>query len=361
MLDRFIQISGTDQNAPWEEMYGKLVDFKDQNGHCCIPEIYLPCPELRRWLHRQRFERNMGRLPATLEGKLETLGVIWSAKEDDFLGMIHELERFKATHGHCRVPFDHPPNPKLGKWLKGIINTKRQNLLSENKVARLTSLGVEWDRNIHEEKWNAMFKVLVGFKENHGHCNVPRSYPENQSLAVWLETQRTNERYDRISADRKGKLSGIGVTWRNRNGRLDGWNKRISELKLFKETHGHCNVDWNHTGGLGLWILGGKYKQKKGLLSSDRENELVSMGIDFNATKNDSKWDEMHGKLIEYKKEFGHCNVSHAKNKKLSNWIKTMKHKQSKGLLDPERESKLTDLGMAWIESRPSNRGESNA
>ena len=80
-----------------------------------------------------------------------------------------------------------------------------------------------------------MFEALAGFKERHGHCNVPRVYPENQALAVWLETQRTNERYDKINPDRKAKLSAIGVTWRNRNGKRDGWDTRISELKRFKE------------------------------------------------------------------------------------------------------------------------------
>ena len=166
-------------------------------------------------------------------------------RPSDSWALLHELEKFKASHGTCRVPSDYPPNPKLGKWLKGIVNTRRQHLLAENKAARLTALGVEWDRNIHEEKWNAMFEALAGFKERQGHCNVPRVYPENQALAVWLETQRTNERYDKINPDRKAKLSAIGVTWRNRNGKRDGWDSRISELKRFKETHGHCNVDWN--------------------------------------------------------------------------------------------------------------------
>ena len=361
MLDRFIQIHGTDRDVPWEEMYEKLVAFKDQNGHCCVPLQYAPCPDLRRWLHKQRFERNIGRLPAALASQLETLGVVWSAKEDDFLGMLHELEKFKASHGHCRVPSDYPPNPKLGKWLKGIVNTQRQHLLAENKAARLTALGVEWDRNIHEEKWNAMFEALAGFKERQGHCNVPRVYPENEALAVWLETQRTNERYDKINPDRKAKLSAIGVTWRNRNGKRDGWDTRISELKRFKETHGHCNVDWNQADGLGLWILACKYKQKNSLLPPEREHELASLGIDFKATKNESKWHEMYRTLSQYKKQFGHCNVKFAENKKLSNWVKTMRHKQHKGLLDPEREAKLTSLGIAWIATKPPKDGESNA
>jgi len=73
------------------------------------------------------------------------------------------------------------------------------------------------------------------------------------------------------------------------------------------------------------------------------------------------QWHEMYRTLTQYKKQFGHCNVKFAENKKLSNWVKTMRHKQHKGLLDPERESKLTELGIAWIATKPPKGGESNA
>ena len=28
------------------------------------------------------------------------------------------------------------------------------------------------------------------YRDEHGHCNVPKTYPENQKLATWVNTQR---------------------------------------------------------------------------------------------------------------------------------------------------------------------------
>ena len=33
-----------------------------------------------------------------------------------------------------------------------------------------------------------------------------------------------------------------------------GWDKRLQELKKFKQEHGHCNVLKQHPGGLGYWV-----------------------------------------------------------------------------------------------------------
>ena len=52
------------------------------------------------------------------------------------------------------------PEKKLDDRVEGIVNTRRQHLLAENKAARLTALGVEWDSNIHEDKKNQVESPL---------------------------------------------------------------------------------------------------------------------------------------------------------------------------------------------------------
>ena len=43
-------------------------------------------------------------------------------------------------------------------------------------------------REALEQNWEARYKQLVAYKDKHGHCNVPRKYPENPVSCVgyWL-------------------------------------------------------------------------------------------------------------------------------------------------------------------------------
>ena len=41
-----------------------------------------------------------------------------------------------------------------------------------------------------DEQWEKTLRSLIKFKEEHGHCLVPKIYPENQNLSYWVFRQR---------------------------------------------------------------------------------------------------------------------------------------------------------------------------
>ena len=57
------------------------------------------------------------------------------------------------------------------------------------------------------------YDELVAYKAEHGHCNVPQRYENNQSLANWVVKQRTAFKNDNLSEERVGKLNEIGFAW----------------------------------------------------------------------------------------------------------------------------------------------------
>jgi hypothetical protein len=272
-------------------MFGRLVRFKQEFGHCCVPQTYPADQDLRRWLHRQRFLRKANRLPTTLEDKLDGVGVIWNSLEDDFWGYLHELEAFKKIHGHCRVPEEYPPSPKLGKWLKGIVRKRNLRSLSKEKVGALTLAGVEWQRNIGADKWLAMFGKLAGFAEFNGHCNVPRKYPECPCLPVWIVNQKTMELNGRLSRERKSMLSFIGMTWRvptnqrfstgfhpESGFRLGKWEEQIRLLAEYKKKHGHCQVRSKEDKRLYSFLHRLRKRMLSGRLAPYKMSILIEMG-----------------------------------------------------------------------------------
>jgi hypothetical protein len=60
---------------------------------------------------------------------------------------------------------------------------------------KLDDMGFIWDRdNILHDKWERMFQRLEQYKEEHGHCRVPRKYEHGcvglpTTLGSWVMVQ----------------------------------------------------------------------------------------------------------------------------------------------------------------------------
>ena len=91
------------------------------------------------------------------------------------------------------------------------MGTQRSNreTLSEDRVSRLEALGFDWDP--FTTAWEKMFAELVGYKEVHGDCNVPKRWPENLRLATWVGTQRSGR--DKLSEDKVSRLEALRFDW----------------------------------------------------------------------------------------------------------------------------------------------------
>lgn len=109
-----------------------------------------------------------------------------------------ELVEFRAEHGHCLVPLHWPRNSSLAHWVKRQrcqYKAKKQGKRTTLTVEReklLRDLCFVWDS--HAASWEERLNELRDFKELRGHCNVPKMFPENQKLAVWVKCQRRQYR-----------------------------------------------------------------------------------------------------------------------------------------------------------------------
>ena len=64
--------------------------------------------------------------------------------------------------------------------------------------------------------WEYHFGELQRFKNENGHCNVPRSYKKNPQLAVWVGNMRSLGRSNKISDKKRKKLEEIGFSFCSR-------------------------------------------------------------------------------------------------------------------------------------------------
>src|SRR5205823_7895284 len=153
---------------------------------------------------------------------------------------------------------------------------KRKGTLPEESVRRLDSIGFVWDpANAH---WEAMFAALEKHKEMHGNCNVSRDYADDPRLGAWMLKQRAAMNDGKLTAGRRAKLEGIGVTPRPIEA---AWGEMFSLLSHYKNQHGDCNVPQHcpENQRLANWVSNQRQFRRKGTLSKVRVRKLEELGF----------------------------------------------------------------------------------
>ena len=162
------------------------------------------------------------------------LSSVYQVDEAGWEAMQARLAAFKAEHGHCWVPRNHPADPKLGTWVKNQRAYKKRldtghpsPQITAERVAKLDALGFEWVAPTADEAgWEAMWARLEAFKAEHGHCRVPRGkHAADIKLGTWVANQRrckkkldTGHPSPKITAGRVAKLEALGFEWFVGNG-----------------------------------------------------------------------------------------------------------------------------------------------
>jgi hypothetical protein len=265
-------------NEQWEHGFEKLLEFKNQYGHCLvkIDEVFSGF-HLGSWVARQRVPRIKRRLSTEQIERLNQLQFVWNVSKVKWEQGYHELENYYKINGHTKVlkRFKTETGFNLGTWL----STQTQNTnLDEDYVRRLKELGVVFDK--FEQQWQEGYNELMIFKDQNGNCAVPMRYksPSGFSLGSWVGTQRVKGKS--INDDRTNRLNQAGFIWDILDQK---WDIAVNELKQFKEKHKDCLVPHNYKSEagfvLGRWVSRNRKNFKLGTLSPERVKQLDEMGF----------------------------------------------------------------------------------
>jgi hypothetical protein len=169
-------IFGDERKNAWNTKLNELICFREEYGHCDVPQKFAPNKTLGKWVSKQR-----------------------------------EAHRAYST------------------WQPSSLTKERLDLL----------LSVGFRFNIGRGKatrtWESFFNDLVSFEETFGHTNVPVSYPEDPSFGKWVYQQRLNlhrrlagRSTNGITKMRLDKLEGVGFTFHVKE--IDQVRKRRSDF-----------------------------------------------------------------------------------------------------------------------------------
>ena len=339
----------------WDEMVQQYVD--QQKAQSRTRPSLKPFPTLTHWVAGIRRDKANGLLSDEQLKALEAICFDWSTAKDQYDSMCAALVSYQEIHGDCNVPAKWPENQKLAKWLKSQRESCRNGKINPELRQRLESIGFTWSQ-AKTATWEEMFALLVEFNRQHGHCRVPRQYLETPGLGRWVNTQRLSKKNGRIDASKAERLESIGFIW---NAISDSWEKMFTELKLYKATHGHCNVPINDPEfrTLAYWVQNqragwietqnGKTKPRAQTLVQIKR--LEDLGFDFgSASTYEDFWEENFAALLSYKTKYGDCNVSYKSEEysQLATWVNSQRIRLRAGKLSEQRRLRLTEIGFIW-------------
>jgi len=108
----------------FDKWCNQLLRFKEEFGHCNVPQRYSGNPSLGKWCNDMRnaykkIQKGMKahrNLSQDRIERLEEIGFQWQVVDYDeaFEKHCRDLIAFKEEFGHCNVPIKN--NPSLGNW-----------------------------------------------------------------------------------------------------------------------------------------------------------------------------------------------------------------------------------------------------
>jgi len=387
----------------WEKMFKLALKYYEKYGDLRVPFSYVsPNGErLGTWIASQRKayknrnlfkeERKDNFSPLTDEqvGKLESIGMIWDLKENDWMHMYNLADTYYKEHGNLKVPqgFITSNGEQLGVWIsnqrKMYRNRNNPNEQSKNgkvpltdeQVTMLESIGILW--NPIDEQWDRMFELAKAYYEEHGDLKIPARYitPYGENLGTWICTQRkayamrNNEGEKRshqaspLIDEQVQKLESIGMIW---DPYKEQWEKMFEIAQEYYEEHGNLKVPdkYNSPDGesLGTWIATQRRAYKIQDLTEEEIKRLESIGMIWDVF--DLQWQKMFGLAQEYYEEHGNLKVPKGyitpSGERLASWLGKQRlayknislpieqrYSGSKPL-SVEKVAMLESIGMIW-------------
>jgi superfamily II DNA or RNA helicase len=308
-LTDFISINVLDQlGGTWNEWFGRLIKFKEDNGHCNVPQLYITKTghKLGWWVTTQRRQRLKLILSENRISQLNNIGFLWVGTKGGPESNLweHNLQlylNFKKREGHVNIPKGHKEDGlDLDQWIKNqrrghfnqLSGTGKYKLNNE-RFQKLNDTGFEWDPL--EKIWEEYFNALLSFKKRELNVKVKYNHIENGlNLGSWLNTQKYQKNKGKLSIERIQKFEEIGVRWSivkkiNKNKISIEFEKKFNLLLKFKEREGHCAVPYAHIEmgtKLGHWV--NNQRSLKSNLGMEVINKLDQIGFVWTVKKKDS-------------------------------------------------------------------------
>lgn len=233
---------------------------------------------------------------------------------------------------------------KLRIWIEKQRKLFKNSALKNHRVFLLRNLGFSFDP--FQDEWMKNYTELVSFFNKDGF--LKKHYENNQKINNWIHNQNRNHYNGCLSKKRTIMLIEIGFVFKSPKNKLkpvewyqENIEKYINEFGLNFTPGGGIDFSKNPLIGKSLnnWI----YKNT----ALFKKNKLPKHLIDyFNKIKI-----PLEIKDSNFKRLCKRC-LSDKKNNKNKSWLWLQKKKYKQGILSPERQKLLEEIGFDFKDKK---------
>jgi len=330
----------------WADRYNELCEYYKVHGQTSISydEKHI---QLRNWVTIQRVWYKQEILDPPRIDLLNKINFDWCPVKSIWEKRYEELLDFHKANGHPNVPVDYE-NKQLSRWVRAQREQESRKTLEPDRFQLLDKLGLTWVTPSEEREkirsWGTLYQQLKDFVAENGHAKVPFRYMKNLRLARWVTEQRRKQLKGSLGQKEIDLLNEIGFVWGEP---VMGWDHWYSELKKLKDELGEMPKSFANQDYLGSWVSAQRTLYSEGRLTPDREKLLNDIGFDWRVRL---PWEVWYKRVQEFVTLNGHCNLSEeaSKDRQLRNWIGVQRNNYKKGILLPERQALLDQIGFPW-------------
>ena len=282
---------------------------------------------------------------------LERIGMDWDTAQDRSWNTFYRAaaEYYKA-HGDLDIPagYETEDGVKLGRLYRGIRKKYVEGKLSEERIAQLEGIGIEWD-SVLVRKWMRYYGLAAEYYSKHGDLNIPYDYAaDGMKVGIWISSQRESYGIGRLSQEQVRLLEGIGMSWDRFESK---WERGFQYCQRYVDGYGDINripEDFQIDGFKPIsWLRTQRYRKRIGKLSQERIERLESIGLKWD--KNQAFWEKGYAHAMEYVKVHGSIRMPVGyvceDGFKLKGWLNNQRTRLKGGKLSQEQVEKLRGIG----------------
>lgn len=288
------------------------------------------------------------------------------------------------------IPWGDLDNVDDSKFPKILPKGERLSSLKEKSERKEENSSSANRTQKREEQWAHFYELLVAFKTEKGHCNVPVAY--HPPLAAWVYRQRHKKQS--LTPEQIEKLDGLGFEWANRSdetksliinknikdffrkSRREKWQIKFEQLKAHYEQNGHSDLRPDDDPSLFNWAR--KQRLDKDLLSIEQIEALNSLHFDWRLIRqrmqlpdykqpiadetpniSEQDWERNFERLKFFYENFNPETLKR-RDIALAQWAAWLRQCRRKQELNEEQIKQLDEIEFRWVVEKKNKRQVKN-
>ena len=267
----------------WEQNFKLAKEYYLTYGNLDIPTNYKSKDgkHLGNWILRQRQLYKSNSLTDEQVKKLDSIGMDWMDRVDRvWENGFMEAKNYSEEYGNLSVPKNYRSNTDfpLGIWIQRQRSLYKNNKISEDRIKRLTDVGMNWN----PDNWEARFNLVKQYYEEYGNINISqKEVIQGVWLGKWIVSQKKAMEEGKLTHEQIEMLKTLPM---EEVGRKDNrWWSMYEEAKKYYLKFGHLNIpmDYLTSNGKKLsdWIIRQRRNYKLGKMSSEHKEKLDEIGF----------------------------------------------------------------------------------